>query len=491
MRYQKRRYRPVRRTELHRRFSNIKIIVFYFVLFATAFLSLLLPLRPTYSDFEKRELTKFPEFSLEALWSGDYFSQIDLWFSDTFPFRDNLITLNSYLKNLYGVQPVQVSGNLEEGDAIPTAPTRPSGSTSESPSQPAEEPSSPALESGILSEESSAEESSVPSAESSAPDTSSAPESSEEPPPERDVSNEVTQSLGAVLIVGDAGYEYYNFSQSTATQYIDLINHTAQTLSGKATVYDMIVPTSMDILLPESFRAGINTSSQKDAIDYFYGSFSDSVRTIPVYDTLRAHSDEYIYFRTDHHWTALGAYYAYVPFIEATGRQPLELSAFETRSFDGFLGAFYSDTGKNPALAQNPDTVTAYVPPVDADLTFTDRDGNQRDWPIISDVSSWAASSKYSTFIGGDNPYTVIHNNELTDGSSCLVIKESYGNAFIPFLVSHYQTVHVIDYRYWSGNIPDFVTQNGVQDVLFLNNISATRNSSLVGKMAQLVGQSN
>ena len=126
MRYQKRRYRPVRRTELHRRFSNIKIIVFYFVLFATAFLSLLLPLRPTYSDFEKRELTKFPEFSLEALWSGDYFSQIDLWFSDTFPFRDNLITLNSYLKNLYGVQPVQVSGNLEEGDAIPTAPTRPS-----------------------------------------------------------------------------------------------------------------------------------------------------------------------------------------------------------------------------------------------------------------------------------------------------------------------------------------------------------------------------
>ena len=71
------------------------------------------------------------------------------------------------------------------------------------------------------------------------------------------------------------------------------------------------------------------------------------------------------------------------------------------------------------------------------------------------------------------------------------MIKESYGNAFIPFLVSHYQTVHVIDYRYWSGNIPDFVTQNGVQDVLFLNNISATRNSSLVGKMAQLVGQSN
>lgn len=476
------RIRP--KKDLHQRFHTAKITVFYLVLLVTAFLSLLLPLRPSYSEFEKRTLTKFPSFSLESLWSGDYFSQIDLWFSDTFPFRDAFISANSYLKNLYGIQPVQVSGNLEEGDTIPTAPMTPSESadSNSSPSSTQDVSSESTVSSDISS--SSAENSVV---ENTSSETSSSEESSEELPPEKDVSNEVTQSLGAVLIVGDAGYEYYNFSQSVADQYITLINRAAQELSGKASVYDMIVPTSMDILLPESFRAGINTSSQKDAIHYFYSSFSDSVHTISIYDTLRVHSDEYIYFRTDHHWTALGAYYAYVPFIEATGRTPLELSDFETREFDGFLGAFYSDTKKNPALAQNPDTVTAYIPPANASLTFTDQSGNQRNWPIISDVSGWASSSKYSTFIGGDNPYTIIQNSDLTDGSSCLVIKESFGNAFVPFLVSHYQTVHVIDYRYWSGNIPDFVTKNGIQDVLFLNNISATRNSSLVGKMDQLV----
>ena len=128
----------------------------------------------------------------------------------------------------------------------------------------------------------------------------------------------------------------------------------------------------------------------------------------------------------------------------------------------------------------------AYVPPGNIKMQYTDRNGNTYNWPLISDVTDWATSTKYSTFIGGDNPYTIIQNSDLTDGSSCLVIKESFGNAFIPFLAANYQTVHVIDYRYWNGSIQDFVKTNGVQDVLFLSNVSATRNSSLVGKMATL-----
>ena len=288
------------------------------------------------------------------------------------------------------------------------------------------------------------------------------------------------------MIVGDSGYEYYNFSREVADQYIGMLNHTAQKLEGSAQVYDMVVPTSMDIILPESFRQNLNTSSQKDAIAYISGSLSPSIQSVPIYDTLKAHADEYIYFRTDHHWTALGAYYAYRSFAELKGISPVELSQCERKEFSGFLGAFYSDTNKNPALTQNPDTVVAYVPPGTIKMQYTDREGNTFDWPLISDVSNWAASSKYSTFIGGDNPYTVIQNADLTDGSSCLVIKESFGNAFIPYLAANYQTVHVIDYRYWNGNIPEFVNSNNIQDVLFLNNVSATRNASLVGKMESL-----
>ena len=458
------KYRYGRRYPKRKRFIAEKITAFSLTMLIFFSVSLILPLRPSYSEYEKRSLTEFPEFSWESLLDGSYFHGIDLWFSDTFPFRDAFITLNSSLKNYYGLQPVQVSGNLEEGDAIPSAPAKPSSSEPPVSSAVSEEPSS------------------VPEESSSIPASSAPP-----PAPEKDVTGEVTQSLGAVLIVGDSGYEYYNFSKNAADQYIGMINRAAERLNGSAKVYDMIVPTSMDIMLPDSFRSGINTSSQKDAIAYISGSLSPSVQSVQVYDTLKAHADEYIYFRTDHHWTALGAYYSYQDFAKAAGFQPLELSQYTTKEFDGFLGAFYSDTQKNPALAKSPDTVTAYVPPDDVTLTFTDRDGNSREWPLISDVSSWAASSKYSTFIGGDNPYTVIKNNGLQDGSSCLVVKESFGNAFVPFLVSHYQTVYVIDYRYWSGSIPEFAINAGVKDVLFLNNISATRNASLVGKMDSLV----
>ena len=103
----------------------------------------------------------------------------------------------------------------------------------------------------------------------------------------------------------------------------------------------------------------------------------------------------------------------------------------------------------------------------------------------VADGSTYDRGSKYSCFIGGDNPYSVIQNPELQDGSSCVVIKESYGNAFVPFLVDHYQTVHVVDYRYFVGNIPEFVAQNNVQDVIFVNNADAISEAA-VGYMSGL-----
>jgi len=84
----------------------------------------------------------------------------------------------------------------------------------------------------------------------------------------------------------------------------------------------------------------------------------------------------------------------------------------------------------------------------------------EKKWNIINDVSDYAPGVKYSCFIGGDNPFSWINNPDITDGSSCVVIKESYGNAFVPFLVDHYQMVYVVDYRYYEDNLIDFVKEN-------------------------------
>ena len=116
-----------------------------------------------------------------------------------------------------------------------------------------------------------------------------------------------------------------------------------------------------------------------------------------------------------------------------------------------------------------------------------DSRGIQYDSPVIYDETNAAAGLKYSAFIAGDNPYTEIVNNELTDGSSCIVVKESFGNAFVPFLVDHYQTIYVVDYRYWTGSISELAAEKGVQDVIFVNNLSMIRNKSLVGKLFRLL----
>ena len=305
-------------------------------------------------------------------------------------------------------------------------------------------------------------------------------------PTQKDVSGEQTQTLGAVLVVGDTGYEYYNFVRSVADQYATLVSRLGTRLQGVSTVYDMVVPTSIDITLQDSVRAGLSTSDQGQAIEYLYGSMIN-VTPVNLYDTLKSHRDEYLYFRTDHHWTALGAYYGYEQFAKAKGVEPVSLDRYTTKEFPDFLGAFYSDTGKSPALAQNPDTVVAYEPFNNTTMTFTDRNGKETPWQVITDVSGWASSSKYNTFIGGDNPYTHIVNNDLSDGSSCVVIKESFGNALIPFLIPHYQDIHVIDYRYYKQSIVDFCKNNQTQDVLFINNMSATRSQALVDQMDALI----
>ena len=107
------------------------------------------------------------------------------------------------------------------------------------------------------------------------------------------------------------------------------------------------------------------------------------------------------------------------------------------------------------------------------DEIVTDADGSSYQLHVINDMTDASAGSKYSAFIGGDSAFVEIHNPQITDGSSCVMIKESYGNAFVPFLVDHYQDVYVVDYRYYMGNLTDFIVSRSIKDVLFLNNSDA------------------
>lgn len=432
--------------------GNLKILVFMLILAVGFVISFLIPLRPTVSASEKRVLSPFPTFSAASLFEGRYFKDIDLWFSDTFPFREKIISANGALHKLYGINAVKIQGEVEQGDDIPDAPVKPSSTAP------------------------------VPSTSAPESESTTAPPATTEPP---DMAT--AQTFGAVLLLGNQAFEYYNFRTDMAGRYAALVNKTASKLNGVG-FYEMIVPNSTAITLPENMKSSINSSDQKKAVDYMYALMEPNVKTISVYDTLMAHNTEYVYFRTDHHWTALGAYYGYEQWAKVKGLAPVPLARYEKAAYEGFLGSFYASTNKDATLSKTPDTIEVFKPPSSTQMTITDKKGKTFKWGVITDVSSWGAESKYSTFIGGDNPYTLIENKDLTDGSSCFVFKESYANAFIPFLVPHYQNIHIVDYRYWNGNVVDFVTQNGIKDVFFINNISVTRSEPLITRMEKLIG---
>ena len=295
--------------------------------------------------------------------------------------------------------------------------------------------------------------------------------------------------LDSMMVVDGMGYEYYAFSEETANQYILAVDAAGKALAGTATVYHMLVPTSIDVLLPGSYltRYQVETSDQRKAIDsYIYPSINamnPDIRTVPLFDPLQARAAEYIYFQTDRTWTQLGAYYAYVEFCKAKGIEALGLDQFEKKEYSGFMGGFSSEAGEESLFA---DTVEAYIPGGNTSLSFTSSDGESNEsWQVISDGSEYDSSLLYLIFAAGDQPYKVLENKDITDGSACVVVQDSYGNFLTPFLTQHYQQVYVVDYRNYEGNVPQLVSETGASDVIILNDLPAT---SSAGEVSSLRG---
>lgn len=286
-------------------------------------------------------------------------------------------------------------------------------------------------------------------------------------------------------LIGDSAFELYNYVSSAANRYAIAVNKLTKKLDSSITVYDMVAPTSMGVTFPDNKKKKINSSDQKEALENIEKKLSGREKFIDLYDVMMQHRKEYIYFRTDHHWTSLGAYYAYRAFCGEKGITPHELSEYNKKTAKGFLGSFYRDTNQNINLRE--DSLEAYYPVSTLTMQYTTTAGSTISAPVIADASQYSTSLKYCAFIAGDNPYTVIRNKSIKDGSSCVVVKESFGNAFVPYLADHYQTVYVIDYRYWEGDLCDFIKKKKSREVILINNISMTRNSYLIGKLTQII----
>ena len=204
-----------------------------------------------------------------------------------------------------------------------------------------------------------------------------------------------------------------------------------------------------------------------------------------VTDKLIEHKDEYVYFRSDHHWTMLGAYYAYCEFAESRGFEPTHLEDFKHSVInEEYRGAMYQFT-LDERVRSFVDTLNIYVTQKPHTMTVYYATGGflKFDTCIPTQISK-----HYSTLIGGDNPYTVINIPENPQDKSILVFKDSFGNAMIPFLCEHYGNIHVVDPRYAEFTLTEFFADQKFSDILFLNNIQSVNSSSWAKLYLKLIG---
>ena len=222
-----------------------------------------------------------------------------------------------------------------------------------------------------------------------------------------------------------------------------------ETVGRRARVFSLIVPTAIEFI---DDRYKTATDSEYTAISLVNANL-DSVYPVDAYSYLSAHRNEYIYFRTDHHWTALGAYYAYLAFCDAAGFAPVTIDEYDSYELPGFWGYLYN-VHPTSELRENPDTIIYYKQrtPVEVSAPLHVVYGN----------------ATYSIFIGGDNPIYEI-NTSVGNGRTCAVIKDSYGNAFIPWLAPHYEKIIVFDPRSFNGSVIETLAQHDDVDLIILN----------------------
>ncbi len=228
----------------------------------------------------------------------------------------------------------------------------------------------------------------------------------------------------------------------------------------------MLIPNSIYIY-QEKLPNNATTYDQKEIIDNFYSKLDDKIKTIDVTDILMENKDKYIYFKTDHHMTSLGAYFAYTKLCSEANLEAKKLSDFESKIVsENFLGTFDS---KAQIINQENDKIEIYVNQNNLNIKSAEYD--KETTKSIFNPEYLDKKDKYSFFLNGNNAKVVVKTN-IENGRKLLVIKDSYAHIMAQFLCQNFEEIHFIDPRYYKASLTDYANQNNITEILFLYNTS-------------------
>lgn len=251
----------------------------------------------------------------------------------------------------------------------------------------------------------------------------------------------------------------------------------------EAKVYAAIAPTSCD-LYSDTLPYGKKTWSQKEKIDYFYSELDKKVYGIDIYSSLAAKKDQYIYYNTDHHWTSLGAYYAYQQIAAALDFKPYEKTQFDIEhASNDFYGTYSSKSN----IMVDADTIDLYKLAASDFSVKQVLVNNGKETKSYDDIyfREWLEKKdKYSVFLGQVQPEITIKTN-VQNNKKIVIFKDSFAHSLVPFLALHYSEIKLIDLRY-TNKYQDLVDIKSYDSVLLLYNIDSIANSNEIAELGDL-----
>lgn len=393
--------------------------------------------RSTYSELEQRDLAVFPEFSFSTLFSGDFTESVSSWFSDTEPYRDHFMKLS---------MDVKAARRMSFGEEQITFHA------------PDEEP---------VQEEELAEDTTYV--------------------------NENAKLAHAGIIVcgkGDRLRAMMSFAGYRGKgKYAEAVNaYAAEFAQDSVQVYCMLVPSAACYYTPNHARNW--TKPQQPAIDSVYSRLTDNVKAIQLVEVLRGHSAEPIYLRTDHHWAPLGAFYAAREFAKAAQVPFKGLEEYDKKVIKNYVGSMYGYS-KDVSVKNSPEDFVFYVPKDSSYTTEYTRYKINSDYKIegiypkvkgdfFFDFPDGSGNA-YCTFMGSDGRITEV-TTSVNNGRRLLIFKDSFGNPVPSYLFYSFEKIIVLDYRYFDKSVKEFVRNNGVTDLLFINALSKAAATDQAGR---------
>ena len=271
-----------------------------------------------------------------------------------------------------------------------------------------------------------------------------------------------TESNGVYFAADDYLIEAHEkLPAKQAKKNIEALKTLSDSLAAQGiTMKVMLVPTASEIL-SDKLPAFAPNADQHSMIEY---AKKQGLDVVDVTEALSEHKDEYIYYKTDHHWTSLGAYYAYAEWVRSKGGTPAPLSEWTKRELcNDFRGTTYSKV--NYPFAPY-DTIDAYYK---QESHAVDYNGGDYVTDSIYEEKFLSGSDKYAVFFNSNQSTTKVTGNCK---GKLLIIKDSYANTFGQFVADDYAETHLIDMRFFKGKVSNYIEENGITEVLVLYNIT-------------------